>query len=1510
MPNSFLRCRVKISTKSARKQVFFSFRLTVDESMAADGSDLSSELEALHAIYDQDILVWQDDADLTNIAVRPSLRFHELQLQLCVPKGYPGVPLRVSLTGVPDGLLASISQFLNSKAQSLAGEPSMFNIASAASEWMESNGKNMQEEASQDHESSSNGVQQGVREDPAGEKAEPSMQGFPKEEGSPKHSMRTALDVINRIRWDSNLDIRDFTVAYLDRFVGVIEGPFNSFDWEDLMFPQHRVQYFKYKNEVIWDKRGPLFDNVFGSRGKGLKIMDIVERYGDAVEEAPIGNEVESPESDTEGSEPDGERTVERRYKNDPTRPNYFVCTRIDDPEVLSRIEGVQRSIVDTNPGLASGVHPPNLLHVTWCMLRLRTPEEIEKAKSIMKSIVPELVSIFSSPQLAVEFEKLGDFRDRLIYVKGRENAAFTWFSQHLMKRFQDAGIPTPGNHPEFTLHASILRLSRPMARKLNVTFLDRGIYLPFQNTCFGSQTVKGISLCPTGRENIQPDGFYERVCEVKNEFLDVHPGVPELLADRASEMAEEGLMSLEEADALGKRIENGNSDVENIEEAFERRNVCGGEDWEAGSGLVLIIRGLSGSGKSSLLRDLQVHFDIMVCSADSYFDGESYQCDLGKLADAHRHCLDQFVSALERRHPFIAVDNTNSRLWEYGLFVRLAKMMGFRVKVVEMACTNISMLKDFAARNVHGISLAVINKMFDRWEVDPEAVIVQPFLDHGESRSDPSEEVAGMCMELMKPTVPQAQVLYTALFLTGKSRADLLRLSPPMHKNVKVDHVTIAFRPTTTHAFSLPLGSTVKIRVTGIASDELIQAATVDLLTKHSLDSQRVPHITISAADGVPSKLSNDLIARNNGSEVRPCTGIDLEGVVACVVSFGESRLVPLERVVDKGRLRSLLHSDSDSNGNEDEPPILATEAPDQVEEIFVFDFDDTVFDTPLYTEAIRDYEQHTGQPWPHRGFWGQKDSLLPPLKSYPGPAFQDFITHCGRRGALTVLMTGRIETTREGVESVLASYGVKPDRLILKTGGKTTSVYKVEEVRNLLYEFRSVKRIKLWDDLCENLAGFSTLSKRWEHIEWDIIDSLAIFPPHFEGPRRPTRKRKEGVGDELGLSTYMSTLGCFPDDCWKRNTKAGIDIVTRCWAKAIGFTGAIRRLASVFGSYPIGRKSDVDMCLLAPHTFTHKSCMSALEAELRLEGVRRIYQGHSSRCPRLKVQFDFIGSLPVECDIVFCCVSIDVLKNGVETPKGLLKCVEGKDEPSKVAVEGPIFMESLQKVTKNSARMKQLAVVVEALSRILAKNHMKGNAFHCPRTFHLVKLAARCLAKNRNEELESSEQFLVAVLEECAEMKAADWSKLFKEFVPQEYVPPLQRIMKHALGKVKDPEFPKWKAMTELFKEYGCVSTSGYSSIEVKCTCECEEDSWMLLQYLTARAGTCVRNILAGGFMVLPGEVTIEKESVVMSFMVEEKSSEPVAVQKALLMLKEEVEAFEFCKCSCLVDQELATA
>ena len=171
------------------------------------------------------------------------------------------------------------------------------------------------------------------------------------EEGSKKKSsMKTASDVISRIKWDEELSPKDFSVGYLDRFVGIVEKSFTEFSWEDLAavdhfidlaIPRHRIQYFKYLGEIVWDKRN-CTDKVFGSTGGKETIMDVMQR-------AKVSQEREHERFDSnheleavKGSlcevvhDSKAQNSIEEKRC-----PNYFLAVQVTDSEVITNISKV-----------------------------------------------------------------------------------------------------------------------------------------------------------------------------------------------------------------------------------------------------------------------------------------------------------------------------------------------------------------------------------------------------------------------------------------------------------------------------------------------------------------------------------------------------------------------------------------------------------------------------------------------------------------------------------------------------------------------------------------------------------------------------------------------------------------------------------------------------------------------------------------------------------------------------------------------------------------------------------------------------------------------------------------------------------------------------------------------------------------------------------------------------------------------------------------------------------------
>lgn len=115
-------------------------------------------------------------------------------------------------------------------------------------------------------------------------------------------------------------------------------------------------------------------------------------------------------------------------------------------------------------------------------------------------------------------------------------------------------------------------------------------------------------------------------------------------------------------------------------------------------------IRGLPGSGKSTMAREIVVATYAKHYEADAFFmDRGVYRFDPAKLPAAHKWCQSMTLDALKEGHD-VVVANTFTRLWEMQPYME----MGFPIEVI-VARGNWP--------NVHGVPVEAIERMRARWE-------------------------------------------------------------------------------------------------------------------------------------------------------------------------------------------------------------------------------------------------------------------------------------------------------------------------------------------------------------------------------------------------------------------------------------------------------------------------------------------------------------------------------------------------------------------------------------------------------------------------------------------------------------------------------------------------------------------------------------------------------------------------------------------------------------------------
>lgn len=125
---------------------------------------------------------------------------------------------------------------------------------------------------------------------------------------------------------------------------------------------------------------------------------------------------------------------------------------------------------------------------------------------------------------------------------------------------------------------------------------------------------------------------------------------------------------------------------------------------------LLVLVRGVSGSGKSTYARQLTPsNF-----AADDFFEARG-EFDGSLLLVAHKTCQLLVEAALCAGTSPVAVHNTFVRLWELQPYLDMAQRYGYAVRVVHV-CSGLSP-EQLASRNTHGVPLPTIRRMVQNFE-------------------------------------------------------------------------------------------------------------------------------------------------------------------------------------------------------------------------------------------------------------------------------------------------------------------------------------------------------------------------------------------------------------------------------------------------------------------------------------------------------------------------------------------------------------------------------------------------------------------------------------------------------------------------------------------------------------------------------------------------------------------------------------------------------------------------
>ncbi len=180
----------------------------------------------------------------------------------------------------------------------------------------------------------------------------------------------------------------------------------------------------------------------------------------------------------------------------------------------------------------------------------------------------------------------------------------------------------------------------------------------------------------------------------------------------------------------------------------------------------------------------------------------------------------------------------------------------------------------------------------------------------------------------------------------------------------------------------------------------------------------------------------------------------------------------------------------------NYDEIKCKTEKEMEKITKLAVFDFDGTLVSSPLPETGRKEYEEKTGEKWPHKGWWSRGASLDHTIFDIPiiPNVIEDYKRVRQEADTTVIMLTGRLEILKNDVMAILEKHELIFDHHFFNTGG-STDIVKMATLDKFLEEHPDIVHVELWDDRLEHIPQFTEWgtkkveSGRLQHFDIHVV-------------------------------------------------------------------------------------------------------------------------------------------------------------------------------------------------------------------------------------------------------------------------------------------------------------------------------------------------------------------------------------------------------------------------------------